>query len=321
MKTRTFLSLIFIGLLALCFTACGGNSTPDTAEDIELDLTLHDPDPDTDPDPVRLGIEEKQANEKRNLDSIYDVVNQWNQGLNQADYALLAQVYGDPVTFYTTQKSRSALIDSKRSYLEKHPDFQQKIEFLSVQYPRNLDNIARCEFTKSYGNGAYTDKVEAVLHIQQTPGDYRIVKESDRPSEMMVVRKMPTADLRYGSYTFTYDFWLDTRDDETLGHDFVPYYDVLKLDYQADSLEVTYYSYNGSMRVVTGFWVKEARLSDGYLTFKGAAEDPWTEREEADYTEEEYLDFRFKILGTQEVVEVYGADQYDNRLWRVEHAE
>lgn len=320
MKRPSFFLSGLLVILTFLF-ACSSPSQPSNqtpAETEESTSNESNLEVETETQAVIAEIEAKQESQANDLDTLHQVIDSWNQALNEQDYALLESLYADQVVFYTTEKSKSAVVDSKRSYLEKHPDYQQKVLNLNFQYPSNLSQTAACHFQKVYGNGALTDTVEAVLHLKMNPSGYIIVKESDDPSEIANAKAATAADLPDGKYSFTHHYWLDTRESEVLGHDFVPYYNILSVEKTADALEAGFYYYSGSMRTYTDFTCKDAKLEAGILTFLAAPINQFSE-EEQEFRDEDYQYFKFKVLNDREVVllqnDTWFSEDAGDRYW------
>ena len=231
------------------------------------------------------------------LDSIQSVVEQWNKAINESDFKLMERLYAEKIQFYTTKLSRSEVIRSKREWLKKHSNYVQKIELDEVQYPSENSGIIRCIFRKHFTKNGELKEVNGILELTYLNGEYFITKESDRVTEMVIIEQTQPSNLSKGSYSFQHDYWLDTREHEVLGHDFVPYYIDVSI-HLTGTLKVDLTSYSGGLRETRDYITKDAILENGFLSFR-AAPIFLGERDPEDYSwikEEEYHLYKFKVF-------------------------
>ena len=242
------------------------------------------------------------------LDSIQSVVELWNEAINASDFKLMEQLYAEKIQFYTTKLSRSEVIQSKREWLKKHANYKQKIELDEVQYPSENSDIIRCIFRKHFALSGEQKEVNGILELTYLKGEYVIIKESDRVTEMLVIKKTPPSSLSEGSYSFQHDYWLDTREHEALGHDFVPYNIGVSIQL-TDTLKVDLTSYSGGLRETRDYITKDATLENGFISFR-AAPIFLGENDPEDYSwikEADYHFYKFKVFdGTIALVETDG---------------
>lgn len=235
--------------------------------------------------------EEVIENQRNSLDSIQGTLELWNTGLNEKSPQKLANVYAGEVQFYKQSRLFEEVIEMKIEALRKAPDYCQKMEAIQVQYPSDKESVVRCVFDKTYKTGGKENTVSAVIEMQLINGTYRIIKESDQATELALINEAETRGVL--EYTFfSYHYWLDTRDDNVLAHDFVPYY--MELGFDPEKMEISMHWYSGSLRSITDFAVADIFMEDGYLSFKASAISTFDENPTFD--KDDYQTFTFKCL-------------------------
>ena len=195
---------------------------------------------------------------ENSLDSIKSVVKNWNDAINNGGFEKLEGFYTETVRYYLKSISKSELIASKRNWLNKNTGYSQSYEIRAIQYPTySEEHIIECVFDKylSYNDGAKLDTVRSILEFRYFEGEYFITKESDQVSEIRSIKQERAQGISEGPHTFDNHRWVDMRDNDALGHNFVPYYTVLTF-YIEDTLSVDMYSYSGSLREVRPYMTK-----------------------------------------------------------------
>lgn len=302
--------VLFSGLILFSCSDSGKEQPASESKNLESTDSTELNIPEVEMDPViALRLEEQ----KNDIDSIQHVVEQWNKAINEKDYAFLQTLYAPHPKFYLKEFTPSGIVSSKRTWLEKHPEYRQEILGLQVQYPTNDEGTIRCAFRKVLHTKEATDSVWALLDLHYANGQYLIHKESDQASEL-VLHRTPTQKGIPATATYMYDYWLDTRNDQALAHSFVPYYMVLSYD-QTDT---SFYWYSGSLRSVTDFYLRNFNVENGFLSFEAAP--IWPGREDDIPEEEDFMYFRFSILKDELAFIEHRNGWFDDllgaRLWR-----
>ena len=234
---------------------------------------------------------------QNSLDSIKMTIGWWNNAININAVIALHNLYDDEVQFYREKVQKPDLVQSKRTWLNEHPDYSQEIKIREIQYPSEAKGTIRCLFIKEYKDGNELKKVNSILELKLIDGRYLITKESDVPTEISLIKDEIAQDLDTGELFFQHDYWLDTRDSEVLGHDFVPYYMGVTIS-NGETLKVELDSYSGSLREHRDYVTKEAVFKDGFLSFKaGPLYERFGGEEDIEaIKEEDYQYFKFKVL-------------------------
>lgn len=285
-----FVLLLSFGL----FTGCGSDPALENSESEQ----------ETTEDAVVEAVSQEEIQEvhaarleeqKNDLDSIQYLVEAWNRSLNENDPELMLLVYGSQVQYYKKSMKRSEVIEAKKRALAKSADYEQSIVNLAVHYPSDRPGVIRCEFDKAWSTGGKSDTVKALLEIELVKEQYRIVKEGDYTTEIAMIKEAKAKALPEGQYSFLYDYWLDTREDEVLAHDFVPYYLSVLVDNRGENPDVILSWYSGSFRQSFDFKIRNVRLDGQYLRFEGAAMMVPGDEEDLD----DFQSFTFKLLGDE----------------------
>lgn len=306
-----FVSIVCIGL----FTSCGSDPAAENSEN-EDETTEEIAAEAVSQEEIQEVHAARLEEQKNDLDSIQYLVETWNQSLNENDPELMLLVYGSQVQYYKKSLKRQEVINAKKSALAKSPDYKQSVVNLGVHYPSDRPNVIRCEFDKAWSSGGKSDTVRALLEIELVNKQYRIVKEGDYATEIAMIKEAKTKALSKGQHTYLYDYWLDTREEEVLAHDFVPYYLSVTVDNSGENPRVDVNWYSGAFRQSFDFVTRNVRLDGQYLRFEGAAiMMPGDEEDLSDYQS-----FAFKLLGEEiALIENNGwfSEMLGIRLWRV----
>ncbi len=199
-------------------------------------------------------------------DQVKKVLQEWNTAIDNNQLELLNNLYADTVDCYLKRLSKKECIESKQKWLKEHIGYHQKIEYLEIYYldDDTLGSFFIAEFTKVCVEKNETVKVDAVIHFARFANDWKIIKESDRPSEASLAEKMPGGILKAGKNIFRFGYWVDTREEEDFGHDQVPYWDLLTLNV-GTKITGEYLRYSGRMREIYSHLVLEGTIKNGIL--------------------------------------------------------
>ena len=300
--------IVYTLTLAIIMLACAElrkkqvTEKPQSEEQEQKKVVKKIPQPDT------IKVKDYKLNEHKmplkntSIDSVVQALNAWNRALVHKNYTDLRKCYAYSVGFYTRKVSRTDLIKDKKNWLDKNPDYRQEIKDVEVRHPRDASDTIHCVFSKMYRTkaGAKQDSARAVIYMVKNQGHYKIFKESDMASERATARTLPARKLPYGEYTFLHGYWLDTRADEVLAHNFVPYYTGLKIHYFNNELRLELYSYSGQARMIIDYETKDASFENGILSFKAATIMIGATRYQP--TKKDYQTFKFKVLNPEVMV-------------------
>lgn len=292
---RLILTLITLGALVSCKQTpdTENTSSNETIQETSTEIVDNENDDSITENTAELDAahEEIIEDQRNSLDSIQETLELWNTGLNENSPQKLADVYAGEVQFYKQSRLFEEVIEMKIEALRKAPDYRQKMEAIQVQYPSDKEDVVRCVFNKTYETGGKENTVSAVIEMKLIDGSYRITKESDQATELALINEAETRGVL--DYTFfSYHYWLDTRDDKVLAHDFVPYY--MELGFDPEKMEISMHWYSGSLRSITDFAVADIFMEDGFLSFKASAISTFDGDQEFD--KEDYQTFTFKCL-------------------------
>ncbi|OFZ60563.1 MAG: hypothetical protein A3D92_06745 [Bacteroidetes bacterium RIFCSPHIGHO2_02_FULL_44_7] len=302
--------------LALCLgltVSCGSDPASDNPEKETTQETAAEAVSQEDIREVHVARLEEQKND---LDSIQYLVETWNRSLNENNQELMLLVYGTQVQYYKKSMKRTEVIEAKKRALATSLDYEQSIVHLAVHYPSDRPGIICCEFDKAWSAGGKSDTARALLEIKLVNEQYRIVKEGDYATEIVMIKEEKARGLSKGQHHYLYDYWLDTREDEALAHDFVPYYLSVTVNNGGEKPTVDLNWYSGSLRETFGFVTRNVRLDGQYLRFEAAAMMTPDDDEDLD----DFQSFTFKLLGDEiALIENDGwfTEMLGIRLWGV----
>lgn len=265
------------------------------------------------------------------IDSLYPqeqligLLDNWNKAINQQDLAALSSLYAPQITYYTKIISKEELLAKKEKHFVKSPNYQQKIEEVEVDYSEDKANIIRCSFSKFFDRNGKQDSVYSLIEFDSRQEPFLIIKESDRISEWQKAKKTAASiDLPKGEHYFTYNYLQDQRHGRSAsGWDFISCAHSLSIDNSTTEIELSFsvnYGPGSSYR----FFIKNAQISDGIISFEGMGmdgfdEDIWHQRmEDGDTIPSRLLtSYQFKILDFHTLVELneaYNRATYYQRI-------
>lgn len=271
------IALKYFSLLAVLFIySCSGNEDQKDAESKNVDsnsIEASDTIVETRPNNLEEieEIETRLEENENSLDSIKAVVKKWNNGINTANKASLNEVYASSVDYYLSTKSKEDIVASKLAWLAKNAGYSQSYSIQEVQYPSSHDGLIRVVLDKEL---KYTNKTETIISIVEmryADREYLITKETDQVTEIRKAKEAKSSILNKGEIWFDNHRWVDMRDNDALGHSFVPYYITIGVTL-GDSLEIYMSRYSGSLREVRPYKVRKAEYdtNTGFLTFEAA---------------------------------------------------
>jgi hypothetical protein len=115
-----------------------------------------------------------------NLDLIRSKVELWNECHNQHETSCFAGMYTQHVKIYGKMLSSEDAIQLKSELIEKHPDFKQGIDTLSINISTGYDGEYKAQFDKMATIHSKTRKYPSYLIFCVEGGEYRICEESDK---------------------------------------------------------------------------------------------------------------------------------------------
>lgn len=126
-------------------------------------------------------IQEKQKIKKpRPLNTkelLKQYTQQWNDALDQKNLDNLSEMYGAQVTHYGRSKTKQQVIEMKKQYFDKHPDFTQGITLIKIE--QLAQNSYKSSFVKVSGAMENQNRVDGYLVFTKTGDDWKIITEGD----------------------------------------------------------------------------------------------------------------------------------------------
>jgi hypothetical protein len=305
-------------IFVICFTltACFNNppTTPEPKNQDSIDISSS-----SKSFKVNNKLPENYVAPHVSIDSIYSqeqligLLENWNKAINQQDLAALSSLYAPQVTYYTKKLSKEQLLSKKEKHFVKSPNYQQKIKEVDIEYSEEKANIIRCSFSKSFDRNGKQDTVFSLIEFDSKQEPFLIIKESDQISEWQKAKKT-TAQIEFpkGEHYFTYNYLRDQRNGRggASGWDFISCSHSLSINNSTEEIDLSFsvnYGPGSSYR----FFIKNAQISNGIISFEGMGmdgfdEDIWYQRmEDGDTIPSRLLTpYQFKILDFHTVVEL-----------------
>jgi hypothetical protein len=236
--------------------------------------------------------------------AVKQVVREWNAAIDGHHPEKLKDLYADQVMCYLEKKSAAAVVADKTAWLKKHGNYRQQLKHVDVYYNEDDTTLShfKAEFTKICTENGKTTEIQSWLHFERINGFWKIVTETDAPTEVARANKAKNRTLKKGTHQFYRGHWVDTRDDESLAHDQVPYRFAFELEI-GDKVTGSFWWYSGRLRSVTEYLVTDGKMQNGILelTLVWNGEEEYTLEDYEPGSEEEET-WRFRIVSENEIV-------------------
>lgn len=170
LKSQHLHIVILLSCLPLLCLACGGNKSNQNSNSAVT--------------PETSGIDTQSSDEAR----IIEVVEQWNSSLNYRDLKKSKEVFADKVIFYTQAMSGDKVSELRIETASKDPSWQQSI-VTDIEIWNLGDGLMVAAFTKQSNSNKGIHTYPAYLYLRQINGDWRIVKESDKVTDINIAKK------------------------------------------------------------------------------------------------------------------------------------
>lgn len=121
-------------------------------------------------------------------DDLKRLVNEWNDAHAKKDVAIFSALYSDTISFYGQKIPKNKCIDSKLVFLEKYPDFSQKIigiDTVAIQ----AEDIYKCNFVKKVTIADKTTDYPSYLIFKKKNDQWFIIAESDQITDDNLAKK------------------------------------------------------------------------------------------------------------------------------------
>lgn len=114
---------------------------------------------------------------------ITKLVEKWNSYHITLDFEALQTLYTDKVLLYSNNCSKNQLIENKKSFIKKYPDFSQKIDMQSFYFKEIHKTKCKAIFSKVTVFNGKKSEVQAILEFKKINNDWKINYESDNVTE------------------------------------------------------------------------------------------------------------------------------------------
>jgi len=171
------------------------------------------------------------------------------------------------VIYYAKNSNRQAILTQKSDWLKKHTSYKQELGYTDVYHDEQDVELVEfvAQFTKICIENKKKTEVESYLYFRKFGKEWKIVRETDAPTEVNVARKKPVLDLPEGHYNYYAGQWSDARDVPGFGHDYVPYSVDLNFTIGADGITGAYDYYSGTARGHSFYLIKSGKVENGIL--------------------------------------------------------
>lgn len=147
----------FLFLIVVIFSSCSANKKVSDSDTVAVAETLSED------------------------DQIKELVNRWNQTLNDADPSAI-ELYADRVKYYTAERTARQIVDGRVAAVKKDRRFSQLLmdDISLTKYPNGL---IRAKFTKMCTDKSGMHEYPAYLVFQKFGDTWKIIKESDKVTD------------------------------------------------------------------------------------------------------------------------------------------
>ncbi|WP_186280153.1 hypothetical protein [Fluviicola chungangensis] len=254
----------------------------------------------------------------RRYDAVKKILKKWNEAISEHRLSDLENLYADEVSYYSKKSNKQAVLTQKSDWLKIHPSYKQELGYVDVYY--DDEDVLGVEFVVQFTkicieNGKKTE-IESYLYFRKFGNEWKIVRETDAPTEVNVARKKPVTNLPEGNYNYYTGQWSDTRDVQGFGHDQVPYSVNLNFTIGVGGITGVYHYYSGTARSRTFYLIKSGKIDNGILELHviySQVDDP----EPEDFDEDaETETWRFKILENKQLFSLSKDEAFYSRALR-----
>ncbi|WP_430402837.1 hypothetical protein [Fluviicola sp.] len=246
----------------------------------------------------------------RRYDAVKKILKKWNQAISEHRPSDLESLYADEVSYYSKKSNKQAILTQKSDWLKKHTSYKQELGYTDIYYDEDDIEVVElvAQFTKICIENKKKMEVESYLYFRKFGKEWKMVRETDAPTEVNVARKKPVVELPEGEYSYFIGKWSDTRDIPGFGHDQVPYRVELEFTIGADGITGVYDFYSGTARSHSFYLIKSGKVENGILELQviySKFDDPMfaDPDEVAAYlaAETETTTLRFKIIENKQL--------------------
>lgn len=284
---KTYISFLF----ALCLMSCSG---PAPKKDPLAPKQLAGQHETT----AAPGTADREEGVFERYDKVEQIVSRWNMLIDDHRAEKLSGVYADEVMYYLHPQTQQECIANKVKYLAAHTGYRQEIDHLEVYYfeEDTLGKMLVAEFDKICTDKGKKTTVPSLLYCARFNGQWKIVQETDRATELNRAKRTRGSGLANGTCTFYRGYWMDTRSIPQFAHDQVPYRFTIQLNVTDNGITGAYAIYSGTMRSTMEYLVVAGKTTDGILdltvVYNPDGLTPEEYAAEADPAKEEHLHFR-----------------------------
>lgn len=236
-------------------------------------------------------------------DAVRNVLYEWNAAIDSHRTFELEKLYAKKVRYYSKMTDRQEVIHQKNEWLKQHKFYAQQLGHCEIYYD-DSDTLG-LEFTASFIKicieKTKQTEVESFLTFRKFGNEWKIIEETDGPTEVNAAKMKPVHTLPDGSYRYYLGYWSDTRDIPRFAQDMAPYSSTLEFEITEKGITGVYDDYSGTMRSRTHYLVKSGKIVDGILELYvvySPVENPSPKDLEGT---EETQTWRFKILANQQL--------------------
>lgn len=288
----------------LALAGCSEKTPQKTRPEVPIDTPVEPPAPET---------ENTESVTGEGLFTHYDRVRKavfdWNEAIDKQQTEILETFYADSVRHYQKTLGKKECLASKAQWLKAHPGYRQRLEDLSVYFFEEDTGMILfvAEFNKVCEGSGKGKIVRSLLYFSDVNGSWKIVGETDVPTETAHALKAPASFLKKGDYVFSRSYWQDTRQVSGFAHENVPYRFTLYL-HIGDSITGEYLRYSGMLRSTSRYFIPEGKITDdGILEIRAIYNNDEEELSPETYNPEEYPpdhkeQMRFKIVNGQKLI-------------------
>lgn len=242
----------------------------------------------------------------RAYDAARQILNDWNNAINNNNLVELEKLYHDTVNYHETPQPLHYRMQLQKKHQSINPGYKQDITNIEI-YNLDEDTLPlriTAEFELIVRVKNFRDTVKTLLTFEKIMDEWKIVGETDVRSIEFEAMNKPNTILKKGSYTFSRGYWADTRQEQGFAHDQVPYNFVISIQI-SDSITGNANAYSGRMRENTEYLIPEGKMENGMLElvtiWNGDYESSLEDYDDGNISKNRIERWTFKIIDAQHI--------------------
>jgi ketosteroid isomerase-like protein len=114
---------------------------------------------------------------------LIQLIQKWDKLHNTCDFKNLLNLYADQVCLYSNNCPKNQVVENKKIFIKKYPDFSQKIDLKDIFFMEINKSKYKAVFTKTTIFNGKKSVVQAILEFKKMNNGWKINYESDNVTE------------------------------------------------------------------------------------------------------------------------------------------